>query len=297
MTDAAPRRWGVSARGSARGALRSSTLEDLGERSVLITGQRVGGVRRRRRGRGVAWGLRRAGFLALGVLVLATPVAGVRWLLTAPRFAVTSVEVQGAARVPADEVRAAAAIAPGANLWRIDPATVTARVEAVPAIRRAEVIRRFPNRVTILVEERRPFTLVHGGRLHWLDEEGRVLGEAREAAAPLVPVISGLSDAELVTMRNNPAPRALEAIALIRALLRSGSALATEISEIDMSRSDGPVLYTVDGVEVRLGPEEWEERLARLEGVLAQIARDREAVRAIDLRFRDQVVLTKGGRG
>jgi cell division septal protein FtsQ len=64
-----------------------------------------------------------------------------------------------------------------------------------------------------------------------------------------------------------------------------------------MSRGDGPVLYTVDGVEVRLGPEEWEERLARLEGVLAQIARDSEAVRAIDLRFRDQVVLTRGGQG
>jgi len=272
-------------------------LTDLGERSVFITGQRVGRVRRRRRGRGVARGLRPAGFLALGVLVLAAPVAGVRWLLTSPRFAVTSVEVQGVARVAADQVRAAAAIAPGVNLWRIDPATVTARVEAVPAIRRAEVIRRFPNRVTILVEERRPFTLIHGGRLHWLDEEGRVLGAARAAVAPLMPLISGLSDAELVTMRSHPAPRALEAIALIRALLRSGSALTTEISEIDMSRGDGPVLYTVDGVEVRLGTEEWEERLTRLEGVLAQIARDREAVRAIDLRFRDQVVLTKGGQG
>ena len=91
--------------------------------------------------------------------------------------------------------------------------------------------------------------------------------------------------------------KARDALRLIRALLRSGSALASEISEIDMSRGDGPVLYTVDGVEVRLGTEEWEERLARLEGVLTQIARDREAVRAIDLRFRDQVVLTRGGQG
>jgi cell division septal protein FtsQ len=80
-------------------------------------------------------------------------------------------------------------------------------------------------------------------------------------------------------------------------LLRSGSALAQEVSEIDMSRADGPVLYTVDGVEVRLGTEEWEERLARLERVLRQVGRDGEPVRAIDLRFRDQVVLTKGGQG
>jgi cell division septal protein FtsQ len=59
-----------------------------------------------------------------------------------------------------------------------------------------------------------------------------------------------------------------------------------------MSRPEGPVLYTVDGVEVRLGTEQWEERLARLEGVLAQVATG--DVQGVDLRFRDQVVLKKG---
>ena len=60
-----------------------------------------------------------------------------------------------------------------------------------------------------------------------------------------------------------------------------------------MSRKDGPVLYTADGVEVRLGTEDWEERLARLEGVLAQAVT--EDIRTVDLRFRDQVVLRRGG--
>jgi cell division septal protein FtsQ len=54
------------------------------------------------------------------------------------------------------------------------------------------------------------------------------------------------------------------------------------------------VLYTVDGVEVRLGSEEWDERLARLEGVLAQVAT--EDVNGVDLRFKDQVVLKRGSR-
>jgi cell division septal protein FtsQ len=52
------------------------------------------------------------------------------------------------------------------------------------------------------------------------------------------------------------------------------------------------VLYTVDGVEVRLGTDDWDERLARLEGVLAQVAT--QEVRYVDLRFRDQVILRKG---
>jgi cell division septal protein FtsQ len=51
----------------------------------------------------------------------------------------------------------------------------------------------------------------------------------------------------------------------------------------------------VGGVEVRLGSEDWDERLARLEGVLAQDSVREGAIRAVDLRFRDQVVL-QGGR-
>jgi cell division septal protein FtsQ len=200
-------------------------------------------------------------------------------------------------RVSAERVVEAAGIPARANIFRIDPATVTARLQTVPEILRADVIRELPNRVTILVEERRPFTLVSNGTLHWLDEEGRLLGEEPHAVAPNVPVISGLSEAELAALRTEPGPKARAALTLIRSLLRSGSALVGEISEIDMSGREGPVLYTVDGIEVRLGAEEWEERLARLAGVLAQIGRTGEGVTAIDLRFRDQVVLRKGGQG
>jgi cell division septal protein FtsQ len=143
----------------------------------------------------------------------------------------------------------------------------------------------------ISVEERRPFTLVHGGRLHWMDEEGRLLGASPSAVSSPLPVISGLTADELASMRTSPGPKARAAIAVIRALIRSGGGLTGEISEIDMSRREGPVLYTIDGVEVRLGHEDWEERLQRLEGVLAQVAT--QDVRAVDLRFRDQVVFQK----
>ena len=76
-----------------------------------------------------------------------------------------------------------------------------------------------------------------------------------------------------------------------RTLLRAGSPLVGQISEVDVSRSDGPVLYTVEGIEVRLGSEEWDARIPRLAGVLAQVASSGQPVSTIDLRFRDQVVL------
>src|SRR5213595_2464251 len=270
---------------------RAARAPDLGERSVFVADQRVGkGGRRRARQRRHLLRL-----LQLAALAAAAPLAvavSAQWLLTTPRFAVVSVDVRGTSRVSAARILAAAAVQPGTSLFGLDPRAVASRVEAIPEIRRADVVREFPNRVVISVEERRPFTLVHAGRLHWVDEEGRLLGASPEAVVPQVPVVSGLSDDELASMLSAPSPKALAAIALIRALYRTGSTLAAEISEIDMSRKDGPLLYTIDGVEVRLGTEDWEERLARLEGVLAQVTgRD---VRAVDLRFRGQVILRRG---
>lgn len=269
---------------------RPPALGDFGDPATAVAGQRVPRVRRRPR-RPIRW-LRVTGGLVLAVATAAAVVMAGHWALTTPRFAVMAVEVRGASRVPPQRILEISGIVRGTNLWRIDPVRVRARLESLPEIRRADVVRELPNRVSILVEERRPFTLVHAARLHWVDEDGRLLGEERHAVATEVPVIRGLSEDELVTMRTTPGPRARAAIALIRALLRTGSALAAEISEIDMSRPEGPVLYTIDGVEVRLGSEEWEERLARLEGVLAQVAT--QDVHGVDMRFRDQVVLKRG---
>ena len=271
---------------------RAQAPAQWAERSALVVGQRVGVRRKPARQVPRFAGL---GRIALIVAAVAAVLLGAaRWVTTSPRFAVAAIDVRGASRVPTARILAAAAIAPGANLWTIDTRSVVARIESMPEVRRADLVRELPNRVTIIVEERRPFTLVHAGRLHWMDEDGRVLGEEARAVAPEVPVISGLSEDELASMRTSPGPKARAAIALIRALLRSGSTLTAEISEIDMSRAEGPVLYTVDGVEVRLGAEEWDERLARLEGVLAQVAS--QDVNGVDLRFKDQVVLNRGVR-
>jgi cell division septal protein FtsQ len=178
----------------------------------------------------------------------------------------------------------------------LDTAAAAARLESLPLIRRADVIRTFPNRVTVAVEERRPFTLVHAGKLHWIDEEGADLGRESRAVAPAAPVLSGLDPSELGTGREPPSERAALGIALLRLLVRSRSPLLEEISEIDLSRAEGPVLYTVDGVEVRLGKEDWQARLGRLRGVLAQLAASGQSVMFVDLRFRDQVVFKTAAR-
>jgi cell division protein FtsQ len=269
---------------------RSGGFEDLAERGSAMSRQRVSRTRLARRiRRRVRWVAARAAGIGTCLLVLGAVGFGVVWLLTSPRFAITEVAVSGASRLTPEEVVTASGIGPGTNLFRLDRAAVVARVESLPLVRRADLVRRFPNRITISIEERRPFTLVHAGRLHWIDEHGVGLGAEPKAVAPSVPVITGLHPTDLEG--KPPSARVAAGISLLRVLLRSESALIQQISEIDVSRPDGPVLYTVEGVEVRIGSEDWEARLSRLQGVLAQIRAGTEAVSAIDLRFRDQVVL------
>jgi cell division protein FtsQ len=254
--------------------------------------QRVSRARLARRvTRRVRWVTARAVPIGITLAVLGAGGLGALWALTSPRFTVTEVAVTGASRLRPEDVVAASGIGPGTNLFRLDRAAVVARLEALPLIRHADMVRRFPNQVTLAVEERRPFTLAHAGRLHWIDEQGVNLGAETRAVAPKAPVITGLGPADLASGDGGPSPRVAAGISLLRVLLRSETALLQQISEIDVSRPDGPVLYTVDGIEVRLGADDWEGRLGRLQGVLAQVRSGGEAVGAIDLRFRDQVVL------
>jgi cell division septal protein FtsQ len=271
----------------------SVELPDIASRGRLIGGQRVGLHRfRRKLARRARWVATCIAIVLLAGATWGGAMLGAAWAARSPRFAVTEVDVAGQSRLTRDEIMAAADIAPGANLFTLDPPAVVARLKTLPLIRHAEVIRSVPNRVTLVVEERRPFTVVNAGRLHWIDEEGVDLGIESRAVALGIPALSGLGPDDLGAGGQRGVSERVEVgLSLLRLLLRARTSLLGQISEIDLSRAEGPVLYTLDGVEVRLGKDDWDARLGRLQGVLAQLGAEGERPISIDLRFRGQVVL------
>ena len=282
----------LSPRGVSHGG-----LADLAEPSVAMAGQRLDRHRRRRR---ALRRIRRVGtWLAVGAALaaLSGPLAsGAASVLKTSRFSIERVEVAGQSRLSADEVVKASGLVPGQSLWSLDARRAVAGVEALPLVRRADVVRAFPNRVTVLVEERQPFTLVNAGGLHWVDEQGVPLGSETRAVSLDAPVISGVGADDVVAAGRMPSERVASGVALLRTLMRAQSSLLSEISEVDVSRPEGPVFYMLDGVEVHIGSEDWEGRLGRLGGVLAQLRASGQTVTSIDLRFRDQVVLRTAKR-
>jgi cell division protein FtsQ len=275
--------------------MRPARVVDVGNRGALMA--RQGSAARRRR---VRRSLRVLGAVVvigtgLGAVGMAGAM-GVTWLRTAAAFAVSDVEVVGARRLGEAIVLGAAGIEPGTNLFAIEPAAVERRVATLDGVHSVHVVRRLPNRVTLRVEEREPYALVNPARsgktvgLYWIDAEGHRVGPARRPGSPPLPVLSGVD----LPAPDPAAPisdRLQVGLALLRAIQRTGDRAAGWISEIELGRAEGPVLYTMDGTVVRVGSRPWDERLGRLEGVLEELDARGERAESIDLRFRDQVVL------
>jgi cell division protein FtsQ len=212
------------------------------------------------------------------------------WARRTPLLATRTVDVSGAHRIDEGTVLATAGIEPGTNLFAVDVEAAEARLAALPGVRRAHVVRHLPGRISILVEEREPYALVNAGGLHWVDADGYlVMSDARPGAIGL-PILTGVGAPAAGAAP--PSNGLHTGLAVLHVLQRTSERLAARVSEIDVSRSHGPVLYLVDGIEVRLGTDGWADRLARLDGVLGELDARGERVSSIDLRFRDQVVLT-----
>lgn len=270
---------------------------DVATREAFIARQRQRGRRLRR----VRRSLRVLGsVVAAGLVLAAIAIAGAaaaHALLRSRLLAVSDVTVVGARRLSEAAVRAAAGIEPETSLLALDPAAVARRLEALPGVRRARVVRHLPGRVTLVIEEREPYALVNlgtGGEdasgLVWIDADGYVVGPERHGTTPALPVLSGVEPPARGD-RQPTGDRLHAGLALLRAVQRAGGRVAARISEIDLERPGGPVLYTLDGTSVWLGSEGWAERLSRLDGVLGELEGHGERVESVDLRFRDLVVL------
>src|SRR6202011_5379579 len=105
---------------------------------------------------------------------------GGAWLVQSSWFRVAriGIDVPLSSPVSRERVRAAAAIAPDANVWLLNTAAIRARIEAIPYVERASVHRgQFPQPfVELSVTLRRPSACVRGGaREVTIDAASRVL--------------------------------------------------------------------------------------------------------------------------
>jgi cell division protein FtsQ len=162
-----------------------------------------------------------------------------------PFLDVDTLTVRGTARTTPEQVLDAGGIAEGDALYWIDTGAAESRIEAVPFVARAKVVREWPGTVRVAVTERVPaaWAEVPGGMVV-VDRTGRVL-ERVDAPPAGLPQLAGLRAVPEPGARVVPAGPARIAGAL-PALAAGGTRSVTATDE-------GPTMQLVNGVEVRFG--------------------------------------------
>lgn len=130
--------------------------------------------------------------------------AGHRWLMTSPRFAITSIAVSGAHRVDAARLRAELPVRIGDNVFA--DLTAIARVARTdPWVASAEVHRILPHTIAIELREHTAAAVVELGERYLADPEGQPFKRIAPSdlaaldpdgdGAPRLPLITGLTRA------------------------------------------------------------------------------------------------------
>lgn len=146
-----------------------------------------------------------------------------------------------------------------------------------------------PDKLVISLKLRRPVALINSGKFYPVDEDGVILpGGSRVEALNDLPVISGL---DIRTINSRLTCKNLKlALDLLGEIRRSRALSSFGVSSISVYDPRNMSFCLKNGVEIRIGQENFRERLNLLGKALRDPRLALDNVRYIDVRFKDIIV-------
>ena len=226
------------------------------------------------------------------------------YLLHSPRFQVASpadVTVEGNHYVSREEILAALGVQSGgsrraSNIFSGSLDQRESRVESIPWVQSATVVRSYPHSLVVFVKERHPIAFVNvGGRVQMVDAQG-VLLDPQEKGHFDFPIVKGLD------FQGNPTDRAARLGLYQEFVQETSQKMASSgwvVSEVDLSDGSNLKALLVQGGQTLLvyfGNANFLSRLENLITVLQQLRKTNARIDSVDLRFRNQVVVNPAGQ-
>jgi len=186
-------------------------------------------------------------------------------LLSDPYFRVREVEVEGSRKIPKETLVSLTAVEGMPNLFSIKLKEVVKRVESHPWVEQVRVRKVFPHTLTIQIEERKPMAILQLDELYYIDTKGEIFTPVGDRDDYNYPYVTGLTRRVLEREPEEAKRLITKAVELLRIVSREKVPPLEEISEIHMEKAFGIDCFTkAEGVEVKMGWEDFEEKLKRL---------------------------------
>jgi cell division protein FtsQ len=213
--------------------------------------------------------LRTALLLCAISIVGAGMIYGYNFAISSPCFQIKEITVHGCKELTEKEILSYAAINPSQNLLAINLSTIARRIESIPWVKEVSVGREFPNRLIIDLQERTAVALVkRDDGFNLLDLDGVAFKKLEKNDEVDIPVLNGCysddSDSVIFT----------KSLELLRYLSTSKEfPTIRNIAEIHGNEVFGLSLFTDSGLCIRLGFDSYENKLKRLNTVMADMER------------------------
>ncbi|MGH9455060.1 MAG: cell division protein FtsQ/DivIB [Terriglobia bacterium] len=183
----------------------------------------------------------------------------------------------------------------GVQLFRLDLDALRGRVEAIPWVESATLVRAFPGKLEVQLAERVPVGFVNvGGEIKLIDRGGVILEPPQRARFDF-PVLWGLDSISSVADRKARLSLYLE---FNREVAGEVAKSGWMVSEVDLTDAQNLKALLVQGsytVLAYLGQRKFAERFHRFVVLMPQVISSGTIVGTMDLRYPDQVVVNPAG--
>jgi cell division protein FtsQ len=186
-------------------------------------------------------------------------------LLSDSYFRLREVEVEGGRKIPKETLLSLTVTEGMPNLFSVKLKEVVKRLESHPWIERVRVRKVFPHKIVIQVEERKPMAIIQLEELYYIDTRGEIFTPVGDRDEYNYPYVTGLTRRFLEKDPVEAKRLISKALELLRIVSQEKVPPLREISEIHMEKAFGIQYFTkAEGVEVKMGWEDFEEKLKRL---------------------------------
>ena len=217
-------------------------------------------------------------------------------LTTDREFAVSEIHVIGAKSIPVDTIMKRSRVKVGDNIFKIDLKGAQSILEAEPQFRQVEVWRQLPKDIFIRVDEREPVAQIQSasGDHCWLVDAEYVAMGPCQPGKETFPTIIGVDDLHAFK-RGVKLDRAgyLNALKILSLLSDSALKKLFQLERVIVEASDDIVMVGQDQMSVKLGHEDFENRLLKFYSILEDLKKKSKTASAVDLRFKYVPVVLK----
>ncbi|RJQ41732.1 MAG: FtsQ-type POTRA domain-containing protein [Nitrospiraceae bacterium] len=201
-------------------------------------------------------------------------------------FPVKEIVFSGNKHISDSELKAIMGINGNESLLGLSSGELEARLLKSPWIKAVSFRKDFPHKFTVRIEESMPYALLEmNGRTFFVDDKGNMLEELKGESIPFLPVISGdpFKNASVFP----------DVLSLVRTMKDKGFTALKDRIEIIIPHGAKPedISMQVDGMLVKVGHGEYDEKLQRLLELEDEIMRRGIPVDYIDLRFANKVIV------